>query len=139
MQLVHFFLLILVCIIYFTTKQLSCLHKLSLMVDHEQLQAYVLCKEGRGLEFIDTLLDDESSTYKLTRCIQVALLCVEEKWTHRPSMVEVAAMLRNENQNLPMPRRPAFSTNEYDEENKNKINGNVHSINIVTISQLLPR
>ncbi|KAM0031179.1 putative protein kinase RLK-Pelle-DLSV family [Helianthus debilis subsp. tardiflorus] len=101
--------------------------------------AYVLCKEGRGLEFIDTLLDDESSTYKLTRCIQVALLCVEEKWTHRPSMVEVAAMLRNENQNLPMPRRPAFSTNEYDEENKNKINGNVHSINIVTISQLLPR
>ncbi|KAF5789323.1 putative protein kinase RLK-Pelle-DLSV family [Helianthus annuus] len=101
--------------------------------------AYVLCKEGRGMEFIDSSLDDESSTYKLSRCIQVALLCVEEKWTHRPSMLEVSAMLRNEYQNLPMPRRPAFSTNKYEEEKKNKANGKVYSVDMATISQLLPR
>ncbi|KAM0002604.1 putative protein kinase RLK-Pelle-DLSV family [Helianthus debilis subsp. tardiflorus] len=101
--------------------------------------AYVLCKEGREMEFVDSSLDDESSTYKLNRCIQAALLCVEEKWTHRPSMLEVSAMLRNEYQDLPMPRRPAFSTNRYDEEKKNKTHGKVYSVNITTISQLLPR
>ncbi|KAI7738021.1 hypothetical protein M8C21_003866 [Ambrosia artemisiifolia] len=101
--------------------------------------AYVLCKEDRGMEFIDPSLDDESSTYKLIRCIHVALLCVEEKWTHRPSMLEVAAMLRNEYQSLPMPKRPAFSTNKYDEEKKHSNNENDRSINIATISQLLPR
>ncbi|XP_076896729.1 uncharacterized protein LOC143549815 [Bidens hawaiensis] len=101
--------------------------------------AYVLCKEGKGMEFIDPSLDDESSTYKLARCIQVALLCVEEQWSHRPSTLEVSAMLRNEYQNLPMPKRPAFSTNKYDEEKKNKSSGNASSVDIATISQLLPR
>ncbi|KAJ0541063.1 putative protein kinase RLK-Pelle-DLSV family [Helianthus annuus] len=101
--------------------------------------AYVLWKEGTGVEFIDPTLDDDFSTYKLIRCMQVALLCVEEKWALRPSMLEVAAMLRNEYQNLPMPRRPAFSTNKYDDEKKDKTNENVYSVDIATITQLSPR
>ncbi|MFS7966616.1 putative protein kinase RLK-Pelle-DLSV family [Helianthus anomalus] len=101
--------------------------------------AYVLWKEGTGVEFIDPTMDDEFSTLKSIRCMQVALLCVEEKWAHRPSMLEVAAMLRNEYQNLPMPRRPAFSTNKYDEEKKDKTNENVYSVDIATITQLSPR
>ncbi|KAI3701563.1 hypothetical protein L6452_26742 [Arctium lappa] len=100
--------------------------------------AYVLGKEGRGMEFIDPSLDDASSTYKLIKCMQVALLCVEEKWAHRPSMLEVSTMLSNENANVPIPRRPAFSTNK-DEEEKSTAAKEVYSINIATISQLLPR
>ncbi|KAI3827492.1 hypothetical protein L1987_01568 [Smallanthus sonchifolius] len=101
--------------------------------------AYVLWKEGTSMEFMDPSLDDESSTYKLTRCMQVALLCVEDKWTHRPSMLEVSAMLRNEYQSLPRPRRPAFSIYKYDEEDKNKTKGNFYSVDIETITLLLPR
>ncbi|KAI3725045.1 hypothetical protein L1987_64818 [Smallanthus sonchifolius] len=101
--------------------------------------AYVLWKEGTAMEFMDPSLDDESSTYKLTRCMQVALLCVEEKWSHRPSMLEVSAMFRNEYQSLSRPRRPAFSTNKYDEEDENKTRGNVYSVDIETITLLLPR
>ncbi|KAI3701562.1 hypothetical protein L6452_26741 [Arctium lappa] len=101
--------------------------------------AYVLWKEGRGMEFIDPSLDDAFSRYKLTRCMQVALLCVEEKWEQRPSVLEVSAMLRNEYASVPMPRRPAFSTNKDDEEKKNGMTEELHSVDIATISQLLPR
>ncbi|KAI7729577.1 hypothetical protein M8C21_021995 [Ambrosia artemisiifolia] len=70
--------------------------------------AYILCKEVSGMEFVDPSLDDASSTYKLTRCIQLALLCVKEKWTHRPSMLEVSAMLRNEYQNPAYAKKTSF-------------------------------
>ncbi|XP_076896731.1 uncharacterized protein LOC143549818 [Bidens hawaiensis] len=110
---------------------------------HENLNlleyAYVLWKEGKGMEFIDPSLDDESSTCTLTRYMQVALLFVEEQWSHRPSVLEVSTMLRNEYQSLPMPRKPAFSTNKYDEEKKNKTNRNMYSVDIETITKLLPR
>lgn len=67
--------------------------------------------------------------------MQVTLLCVEEKWAHRPSMLEVSTMLSNENANLPIPRRPAFSINK-DEEEKSTAAKEVFSINIATISKL---
>ncbi|KVI04266.1 Chitinase II [Cynara cardunculus var. scolymus] len=101
--------------------------------------AYVLWKEGRGMEFIDPSFDDAFSRYKPTRCMQVALLCVEEKWEQRPSVLEVSAMLRNEYANVPMPKRPAFSTNKYEEEKKIGTTEKLHSVDIATISQLLPR
>ncbi|KAK1418425.1 hypothetical protein QVD17_27569 [Tagetes erecta] len=102
--------------------------------------AYVLWKEGVAMEFIDSSLNDEFSTCKLTRCMHVALLCVDDKWAHRPSMLQVSAMLRNEYQNLPMPTTPAFSTKRYDEEKKLKTYGNImYSVDIETITQLLPR
>ena len=104
---------------------------------YDQLQAYVLWKEGNGMEFMDPSLDDTSSTYKLIKCMQVSLLCVEEKWAHTPSMLEVSTMLSNENANVPIPRRPAFSTNK--DEEKSRTAKEVFSINIATISQLLPR
>lgn len=91
------------------------------------------------MKFMDPLLDDAFSRYKLTRCMQVALLCVEEKWAQRPSMLEVSAMLRNEYSSVPMPRRPAFSTNKDNEEKNNGTTEEVYSVNITTISQLLPR
>nr|GEU86008.1 putative cysteine-rich receptor-like protein kinase 35 [Tanacetum cinerariifolium] len=101
--------------------------------------AYVLWKEGSAMEFIDPSLDDTSSTYKLIRCMHVGLLCVEEKWMHRPSMLEVSAMLRNELADVPIPKRPAFSTNKDEDEKKGTEMEEVCSVNIQTISQLLPR
>nr|GEV26558.1 G-type lectin S-receptor-like serine/threonine-protein kinase At1g11330 isoform X5 [Tanacetum cinerariifolium] len=101
--------------------------------------AYVLWKEGSAMEFIDPSLDDTSSTYKLIRCMHVGLLCVEEKWIHRPSMLEVSAMLRNELADVPIPKRPAFLTNKDEDEKKGTEMEEVCSVNNQTISQLLPR
>ncbi|KAI3495805.1 hypothetical protein L1887_38151 [Cichorium endivia] len=102
-------------------------------------KAYVLWKDERGMEFIDPSLNDTFSRYKLTRCIQVALLCVEETWTQRPSMLEVSAMLRNEYASVPMPTRTAFSTNKDNEEKKDGTSEHVYSVDIATISQLVSR
>lgn len=61
------------------------------------------------MEFVDPSLDDASSTCKLMRCMQIALLCVQERANDRPSMLEVTSMLRNENNSLAFPQMPAFS------------------------------
>ncbi|PWA61715.1 glycoside hydrolase family 18, catalytic domain-containing protein [Artemisia annua] len=67
------------------------------------------------------------------------VLWKEEKWIHRPSMLEVSAMLRNEHADVPIPKRPAFSTNKDEDEKKGKEMEEACSVNIQTISQLLPR
>ncbi|KAF5445759.1 hypothetical protein F2P56_034785 [Juglans regia] len=71
--------------------------------------AYELWKEDKGMEFIDLLLDDSSSSFKLMRCLQVALLCVQENPVDRPTMLEVYSMLKNEVAPIPTPKKPAFS------------------------------
>ncbi|GJV44329.1 hypothetical protein Tco_1428865 [Tanacetum coccineum] len=107
--------------------------------DYEQFQAYVLWKEGSAMEFIDPSLDDRSSAYKLIRCMHIGLLCVEEKWIHRPSMLEVSAMLRNKHADVPIPKRPAYSTNKDEDKKKGTEMEEVCSVNNQAISQLLPR
>ncbi|KAK4713233.1 hypothetical protein R3W88_019140 [Solanum pinnatisectum] len=42
------------------------------------------------------------------KCINVALLCVQEDPNHRPNMSDVIVMLGGDGTNLPTPNRPAF-------------------------------
>ncbi|XP_054806211.1 G-type lectin S-receptor-like serine/threonine-protein kinase CES101 [Prosopis cineraria] len=111
--------------------------------EHENLYlagyAYELWKEGKGMEFMDTSLDDTSSPCKLLRCMNIALLCVQENANDRPSMLEISSMLRSES-SLRFPKKPAFSTeNEVREANDEKMHIEVCSINEVTISELVAR
>lgn len=62
------------------------------------------------MEFMDPVLQDSSSNHKLMRCMQIALLCVQEKQEDRPSMLEISSMLKNESETITSPKRPAFST-----------------------------
>ncbi|XVF48460.1 hypothetical protein PTKIN_Ptkin03bG0191800 [Pterospermum kingtungense] len=82
--------------------------------------AYELWKQGQGAEFFDASLDDSSSPCKLIRCMQVALLCVQENPADRPSMVEVFTILKNESSvAMATPKKPAFSvTRDGKEESK---------------------
>ncbi|KAI9125639.1 hypothetical protein K1719_003057 [Acacia pycnantha] len=50
--------------------------------------AYVLWKEGKGMEFMDSALDDTSSQCKLIRFLEIALLCVQKNAEDRPCMLE---------------------------------------------------
>ncbi|XP_058215475.1 uncharacterized protein LOC131326638 [Rhododendron vialii] len=102
--------------------------------------AYELWKDGKSMEFMDPLMDDTNSACKLTRCMQVALLCVQEKWEDRPSMLEVYSMLKNETEDVPTPKRHAFSTRQdMDEENNLKSKEEICSVNFATMSQVMPR
>ncbi|XP_057967672.1 cysteine-rich receptor-like protein kinase 34 isoform X2 [Malania oleifera] len=107
--------------------------------------AYELWKAGKGMEFMDPSLDDASSTCKLMRCMQVALLCLQEKPENRPSMLEVYSMLKNEAAVIAIPRRPAFSVkinsikiDKYG-ENRAGLQQEIVSINDATFSEVVPR
>ncbi|KAI6668333.1 hypothetical protein NL676_016186 [Syzygium grande] len=76
-------------------KRISCYYGLNenlTLLDY----AKELWKDDKCMEYIDPSLDDSSSSCKLMRCMQVALLCVEENLEDRPSMLEVSSMLKNE-------------------------------------------
>ncbi|KAG5225964.1 cysteine-rich receptor protein [Salix suchowensis] len=99
--------------------------------------AYELWKNGEGVEFFDPSLDDSSSSCKLTRCLQIALLCVQENPLHRPSMLKISSMLKNENAPIATPKRPSFSTKRDEEDSV--ITNKIYSVNDATISDLEPR
>ncbi|GMI84364.1 hypothetical protein HRI_002105600 [Hibiscus trionum] len=112
---------------------------------HENLNilefAYELWKQGRGAEFFDASLDDSSSSCKLIRCMQVALLCVQENAADRPSMVEVFSILKKEsNAAICTPKRPAYSvTRDESKESTNTERSEVFSVNDASITQEVPR
>ncbi|KAK9937438.1 hypothetical protein M0R45_014230 [Rubus argutus] len=70
--------------------------------------AWGLWQEGAGLELMDATLSDSCVNNQLLRCIHVALLCVEEKAEHRPTVSEAISMLTNKSLPLPIPTKPAF-------------------------------
>lgn len=72
--------------------------------------------------------------------MQVALLCVQEKWEDRPSMLNVYSMLKNETEILPNPKLPAFSKNKDDVAQETLVTAELDcSCNDLTISQLIAR
>ncbi|XP_031249546.1 cysteine-rich receptor-like protein kinase 10 [Pistacia vera] len=104
--------------------------------------AYELWKDGKCMEFMDKSLDDTYSSCKLVRCLQIALLCVQENPIDRPSMLEVFTMLKNESTDVMIPRKPAFS--EQNLQNKTVrqwegCSGSTSSINDVTVSDVVAR
>lgn len=72
-------------------------------------QAYELWNSGKGMEFMDESLDDTNLSCKLIRCLQIALLCVQEDPDDRPSILEVFVMLKSENKDIAIPKKHAFS------------------------------
>jgi hypothetical protein len=57
---------------------------------------------------VDASLDAGCSTSRIMRCINIALLCVQENAADRPTMSDVVAMLSSESMPLPEPNHPAY-------------------------------
>ncbi|KAG9141890.1 hypothetical protein Leryth_009262 [Lithospermum erythrorhizon] len=106
--------------------------------DHEYNllgHAWKLLAEGNGIELIDPLLKKDSCPIsQVLRCIQVGLLCVQQRPDDRPTMSSVLMMLDSETSLLPEPKRPGFSTQGYyDSETDHSIfSGGYSSTNDVT-------
>ena len=104
------------------------------------LQAYELWKDNRGVEFTDPSLDDSSSPCKLMRCMQVALLCVQENPLDGPSMLEVFSMLKSDTMAIATPKRPAFSVKHDDNMGSSSTSRpEIYSFNDAQLSELEPR
>nr|ATN45253.1 S receptor kinase 19 [Raphanus sativus] len=71
-------------------------------------------KEGRAIEIVDPDIVDSlsplSSTFQpqVIKCIQIGLLCVQERAEHRPTMSSVVWMLGSEVTEIPQPKPPGY-------------------------------
>ena len=69
-------------------------------------------KEGHGLEIVDRVIIDSSSPtfrpHEILRCLQIGLLCVQERVEDRPMMSSVVLMLGSEAVFIPQPKRPGY-------------------------------
>ncbi|XP_058754093.1 cysteine-rich receptor-like protein kinase 29 [Vicia villosa] len=63
-------------------------------------------REGTIINIIDPSLNN-SSQKEIMRCIQISLLCVQEKVVERPTMATIARMLNSYSVSLPLPLEPA--------------------------------
>ncbi|CAO2150033.1 unnamed protein product [Urochloa humidicola] len=68
--------------------------------------AWELWSSERATDVIDPSLHVEPGISKILRCIQIALLCVQENRTGRPTMSDILIFLKCDSMTLPVPRRP---------------------------------
>lgn len=72
--------------------------------------AWHLWNEGKAIELLDPSIAETCSQDEVLRCIQVAVLCVQDSPVQRPTMPSVVLMLESENATLPLPIQPTFTS-----------------------------
>ncbi|RZB75857.1 G-type lectin S-receptor-like serine/threonine-protein kinase [Glycine soja] len=97
--------------------------------------AWRLWTEERALELLDGVLRERFTPSEVIRCIQVGLLCVQQRPKDRPDMSSVVLMLNGEKL-LPNPKVPGFYTEgdvtpESDIKLKNYFSSNQISITML--------
>ncbi|KAM3206442.1 hypothetical protein ACQJBY_061882 [Aegilops geniculata] len=100
--------------------------------------AWHLWEEGRWIDLVNASLSRENHSIKIMRCINIALLCVQENAADRPSMVDIVAMLSNDTMIMAKPNKPAhFNVRLADAEASTT--PVACSINYLTLSTIIPR
>ncbi|KAF3320901.1 receptor-like serine/threonine-protein kinase SD1-8 [Carex littledalei] len=71
--------------------------------------AWTLWKDGKAFELLDTSISEKSNHHReeIVRCVQVGLLCVQDRPDDRPHMSEVVLMLKSRDAVVPQPKQPA--------------------------------
>ncbi|PSS24735.1 G-type lectin S-receptor-like serine/threonine-protein kinase precursor, partial [Actinidia chinensis var. chinensis] len=87
-------------------------NRVSLSPEYSNIIGYAweLWDCGKAMELIDPSLAGSCCQNEALRCIQVAMLCVQDLAVYRPTMSSVLLMLESENVTLPMPRQPTFTS-----------------------------
>ncbi|XP_039140056.1 receptor-like serine/threonine-protein kinase SD1-8 isoform X2 [Dioscorea cayenensis subsp. rotundata] len=102
-------------------------------------KAWRLWNEGKVLDLLDPLISNSFSVSQVMRCINIGLLCVQEKSEDRPSMASIIVMLSNDDAPLPEPKEPGFkaifSTKHDAVSNQNDL----HTFNDITLTEQIGR
>jgi len=101
--------------------------------------AWQLWEEGRWADLVDASLVPKSHSVEIMRCINIALLCVQENANDRPTMADVVAILSSETMILAEPKQPAYFNVRVGNEGASITATDSCSINYVTISVTTPR
>ncbi|GKB55862.1 G-type lectin S-receptor-like serine/threonine-protein kinase, partial [Tanacetum coccineum] len=70
--------------------------------------AWELWQQENALELVDPTLGNTCVLKQFLRTVHVALLCVQESATDRPTTSDMISMLLNDTVPLPAPKKPAF-------------------------------
>ncbi|BFG29368.1 hypothetical protein CerSpe_156420 [Prunus speciosa] len=101
--------------------------------------AWTLWIEGRPLEVLNEVLDGSCPLPEVSRCIHIALLCVQQQPEDRPNMASVVLMLGSEG-SLPAPKQPGFFTDRNPvEADSSSTKRESHSINEMSVTLLEAR
>ncbi|XP_056158511.1 cysteine-rich receptor-like protein kinase 44 [Syzygium oleosum] len=100
--------------------------------------AWKLWSEGQGLALIDPLIKESCDGVEVLKCIQIGLLCVQEKLEDRPIMSSVVHMLGGDTNSLPRPLLPAFLVGR-DVRTLDPIGEEASTVNEATVSDVSPR
>ncbi|KAF9611278.1 hypothetical protein IFM89_028702 [Coptis chinensis] len=102
--------------------------------------AWRLWCDGRGLEFIDSLMGVSCDLNEVLKCMHIGLLCVQEDAADRPTMSTVVVMFASYTITLPGPTQPAFSVGRLvTESSKFSETSTSGSTNEITVSEVLAR
>ena len=73
------------------------------------MQAWRQWRSETPLEILDKDIKESSNHSEVIKCIQIALLCVQEKPDDRPTMARVVSYLNSPLTELPLPGEPTNS------------------------------
>ncbi|KAL4565126.1 hypothetical protein LXL04_029211 [Taraxacum kok-saghyz] len=97
--------------------------------------AWELWQQGDTLELKDPTLGNTCDVQQLMRTVHVALLCVQENATDRPTTSDMISMLLNESILLPTPNRPTSVTGGLDSRSvSDETKAKDCSVNSMTVS-----
>ncbi|KFK26013.1 hypothetical protein AALP_AA8G191500 [Arabis alpina] len=97
-------------------KQNSSIYHLDESAGNLVTYAWRLWSNGSSLELVDPSFEDDYQTNEISRCIHIALLCVQEEAEDRPTMSAIVQMLTTSSIALPVPRPPGFFFRSKDEQ-----------------------
>ncbi|KAJ8773802.1 hypothetical protein K2173_008265 [Erythroxylum novogranatense] len=97
-----------------------------------------LWRKDRALEVVDPAMEESYLPHEALKCIQIALLCVQEDVMHRPTMLDVVFMLNND-MTLPYPRQPGFIFHRTYNPNSIAREQGSSCVNTITITTTLAR
>ncbi|KAL6642582.1 hypothetical protein ACP70R_020763 [Stipagrostis hirtigluma subsp. patula] len=95
--------------------------------------AWQLWEERRWIELVDASLVPKCHSEEMMRCINIALLCVQENAADRPTMSDVVAMLSSKIMILAEPKKPAYFNVRMGNEEAPTVTESC-SVNYMTIS-----
>ncbi|GER27208.1 serine/threonine-protein kinase [Striga asiatica] len=98
--------------------------------------AWKMWNEQNGLAFVDDIIIASSDFGSdIVRCIQIALLCVQEFPVDRPTIQTVVSMLKREIVDLPVPEQPVFAEKWHGPHGPTSQSG--YSVNELTLTLTL--
>ncbi|KAL6906273.1 hypothetical protein ACP4OV_003874 [Aristida adscensionis] len=96
--------------------------------------AWQLCEEGRWDEIVDASLLPKRHSEEMIKCMNIALLCVQENAVDRPTMLDVVSMLSSKDMVLAEPKHPAYFNVRVGNIETSTATTQSRSINDMTIS-----